>query len=241
MSDAFRMREGLQLPQLSERRCGRARSRGGASGGQRRRPRSRATRALIPTGFAHRIAAGLRGAGPAALGLGAEDGVTVLNSPGHDRRGLPRGNRRHTDQSRTTIHFPIRRGARIAQLVVSPVERVALIESDASHRRASAAPRGLARPDARMRRSEMNLLSQAQPARHRRGGRRRAAFALLAGRRQGARRAPQAAAAASSRRCCRASSTPRSSRACAGRAAATNWRASGAGSPSAKSCAPRSA
>jgi dUTP pyrophosphatase len=86
-------------------------------------------RALIPTGFAIELPKGYEGQIRPRSGLALNFGVTVLNSPGTidaDYRGeigvvlVNLGNR----------PFSVTRGARIAQLIVSAVERVTLVESD---------------------------------------------------------------------------------------------------------------
>jgi dUTP pyrophosphatase len=86
-------------------------------------------RALIPTGFALELPSGYEAQIRPRSGLALNFGVTVLNSPGTidaDYRGeigvvlINLGNR----------PFEIKRGARIAQLVIAPVARVALVETD---------------------------------------------------------------------------------------------------------------
>jgi dUTP pyrophosphatase len=86
-------------------------------------------RALIPTGLAIELPKGFEAQIRPRSGLALHDGVTVLNSPGTvdaDYRGeigvilINFGSK----------PFVVRRGARIAQLVVCSVERVALIASD---------------------------------------------------------------------------------------------------------------
>jgi dUTP pyrophosphatase len=86
-------------------------------------------RALIPTGFAIELPRGYEAQVRPRSGLALQSGITVLNSPGTidaDYRGeigvilINLGNH----------PFVVKRGARIAQLVVSPFERVALIEQD---------------------------------------------------------------------------------------------------------------
>ena len=86
-------------------------------------------RALIPTGLAIDLPAGFEAQIRPRSGLALHDGVTVLNSPGTvdaDYRGeigvilINFGSK----------PFAVRRGARIAQLVVCPVERVALISGE---------------------------------------------------------------------------------------------------------------
>jgi dUTP pyrophosphatase len=85
-------------------------------------------RALIPTGLAIELPKGYEAQVRPRSGLALNFGVTVLNSPGTidaDFRGeigvilVNFGNQ----------PFAVKRGARIAQLVVSPVERIALVES----------------------------------------------------------------------------------------------------------------
>jgi dUTP pyrophosphatase len=86
-------------------------------------------RALIPTGFAIELPQGFEAQVRPRSGLALNFGVTVLNSPGTidaDFRGeigvilVNLGN----------LPFPIKRGARIAQLVVSRVERLSLVETE---------------------------------------------------------------------------------------------------------------
>jgi dUTP pyrophosphatase len=94
-------------------------------------------RALIPTGFAIELPKGYEAQIRPRSGLALKDGVTVLNSPGTidaDYRGEIGVILINFGQS----PFSVRRGARIAQLVVGPVERVAFIESE----RLSASERG---------------------------------------------------------------------------------------------------
>jgi dUTP pyrophosphatase len=86
-------------------------------------------RALIPTGFAIELPRGYEAQVRPRSGLALNSGVTVLNSPGtidSDYRG---------EVGVILINlgshpFVIKRGMRIAQLVVSPVERVMLVERD---------------------------------------------------------------------------------------------------------------
>ncbi len=87
------------------------------------------SRALIATGLAIELPKGFEAQIRPRAGLALIDGVTVLNSPGTidaDYRGeicvilVNFGNK----------PFVVRRGARIAQLVVCSVERVALIASE---------------------------------------------------------------------------------------------------------------
>jgi dUTP pyrophosphatase len=87
------------------------------------------SRALIVTGLAIELPKGFEAQIRPRSGLALADGVTVLNSPGTidaDYRGeigvilINFGDK----------PFVVRRGARIAQLVVCSVERVALIASE---------------------------------------------------------------------------------------------------------------
>ena len=87
------------------------------------------SRALIATGLVIELPKGFEAQIRPRSGLALTDGVTVLNSPGTidaDYRGeigvilINFGNK----------PFVVRRGARIAQLVVCSVERVALIASE---------------------------------------------------------------------------------------------------------------
>jgi dUTP pyrophosphatase len=86
-------------------------------------------RALVPTGFAIELPKGYEAQVRPRSGLALNFGVTVLNSPGTidaDYRGeigvilVNFGNR----------PFAITRGVRIAQLIISPVERVSLVEGE---------------------------------------------------------------------------------------------------------------
>jgi dUTP pyrophosphatase len=86
-------------------------------------------RALIATGLAIELPKGFEAQIRPRSGLALADGVTVLNSPGTidaDYRGeigvilINFGDK----------PFVVRRGARIAQLVVCSVERIALIASE---------------------------------------------------------------------------------------------------------------
>jgi dUTP pyrophosphatase len=87
------------------------------------------SRALIATGFAIELPRGFEAQIRPRSGLALNDGVTVLNSPGTidaDYRG---------EIGVILINFgekpfAVRRGARIAQLVVCSVERIALIAGE---------------------------------------------------------------------------------------------------------------
>ncbi len=86
-------------------------------------------RALIPTGLAIELPKGYEAQIRPRSGLALKDGVTVLNSPGTidaDYRGEIGVILINLGQN----PFSVRRGARIAQLVVCSVERVAFIKSE---------------------------------------------------------------------------------------------------------------
>lgn len=84
-------------------------------------------RALIPCGFCIAIPAGYEGQVRPRSGLAAKYGVTVLNAPGTidaDYRGEVKVvliNHGHDA-------FPVRRGDRIAQMVIAPVSGVSFFE-----------------------------------------------------------------------------------------------------------------
>jgi dUTP pyrophosphatase len=93
--------------------------------------------ALIPTGFAMELPSGYEAQIRPRSGLAFKDGITVLNSPGTidaDYRGEIGVLLVNFGQK----PFSVTRGARIAQLVVSRVERVVVLESE----RLSASVRG---------------------------------------------------------------------------------------------------
>ena len=86
-------------------------------------------RALVPTGLAIELPSGYEAQIRPRSGLALKEGITVLNSPGTidaDYRGeigvllINLGQRA----------FSVRRGARIAQLVVARVERVAVVGAE---------------------------------------------------------------------------------------------------------------
>src|SRR5271163_5088343 len=86
-------------------------------------------RALIPTGLAIELPSGYEAQIRPRSGLALKDGITVLNSPGTidaDYRGEIGVILINFGQ----IPFSVRRGARIAQLVICRVERVAVVSSD---------------------------------------------------------------------------------------------------------------
>jgi dUTP pyrophosphatase len=84
-------------------------------------------RALVPTGLILELPPGYEAQVRPRSGLALNHGVTVLNSPGtidSDYRGEVRVILANLGQA----PFEIRRGERIAQLVVSPVTRATFIE-----------------------------------------------------------------------------------------------------------------
>ncbi len=84
---------------------------------------------LIPTGFAVDLPSGYEAQIRPRSGLAFKDGITVLNSPGTidaDYRGEIGVLLVNFGQ----IPFSVTRGARIAQLVISRVERVVIQESE---------------------------------------------------------------------------------------------------------------
>ncbi len=87
-------------------------------------------RALVPTGIAIALPEGYAGFVQPRSGLAARHGVTCLNTPGLIDSGY-RGELKvclvNTDP---VADFTVRRGERIAQLVVQAVETVNLVEVD---------------------------------------------------------------------------------------------------------------
>jgi dUTP pyrophosphatase len=84
-------------------------------------------RALIPTGFAIELPAGYEAQVRPRSGLALHAGVTVLNSPGTIDADY-RGEIGVILINHGADPFEVKRGARIAQLVVSPVGRVGWAE-----------------------------------------------------------------------------------------------------------------
>jgi len=82
-------------------------------------------RALIPTGLSVELPTGFEGQVRPRSGLALKHGVTVLNSPGTIDADY-RGEVKIILVNLGDAPFPIRRGDRIAQLVVAPVTRVRL-------------------------------------------------------------------------------------------------------------------
>jgi dUTP pyrophosphatase len=86
-------------------------------------------RALIPSGFVIALPPGHEGQVRPRSGLAARYGVTVLNSPGTVDADY-RGEIQVALINLGAEPFVVRRGMRIAQMVVAPVQRVALVESN---------------------------------------------------------------------------------------------------------------
>jgi dUTP pyrophosphatase len=84
-------------------------------------------RAAIPTGLAVEIPPGYEGQVRPRSGLALKSGVTCLNSPGTIDADY-RGEVKVILANLSRDAFTVRRGDRIAQLVVSPVTRVTLAE-----------------------------------------------------------------------------------------------------------------
>jgi dUTP pyrophosphatase len=84
-------------------------------------------RAMIPTGVAIALPPGSEGQVRPRSGLAARHGVTVLNSPGTIDADY-RGELQVILVNLGAEPFVVRRGMRIAQLIVAPVERAAIVE-----------------------------------------------------------------------------------------------------------------
>ncbi|MCC7254222.1 dUTP diphosphatase [Hyphomicrobium sp.] len=85
-------------------------------------------RALVPTGLTLELPAGYEGQVRPRSGLALKHGVTVLNSPGTIDSDY-RGEVKIILINLGDAPFPIRRGDRIAQLVVAPVTRAGLVRA----------------------------------------------------------------------------------------------------------------
>jgi len=86
-------------------------------------------RAIVPCGFSIALPAGYEAQVRPRSGLAAKYGVTVLNTPGTidaDYRGEIKVILINLGQE----EFAVRRGDRIAQMVVAPVSAIAFTESD---------------------------------------------------------------------------------------------------------------
>lgn len=90
------------------------------------RPGARAT---IPTGIAMALPGGYEAQVRPRSGLAAHHGVTVLNAPGTIDADY-RGELQVILINHGAVPFQIRRGMRIAQLVIAAVDRARLVESD---------------------------------------------------------------------------------------------------------------
>jgi dUTP pyrophosphatase len=86
-------------------------------------------RASIPTGIAIALPDRSEGQIRPRSGLAARHGVTVLNTPGSIDADY-RGELQVILVNMGTEPFVVRRGMRIAQLVIAPIQRAKLIETD---------------------------------------------------------------------------------------------------------------
>ena len=86
-------------------------------------------RALIPTGIAIALPSGSEGQIRPRSGLAAGNGITVLNTPGTIDADY-RGEIRVILVNHGNESFTIRRGMRIAQLVVAPIHRAMIVEAE---------------------------------------------------------------------------------------------------------------
>jgi dUTP pyrophosphatase len=87
-------------------------------------------RALVPTGLALELPAGYEGQIRPRSGLALKAGLTCLNSPGTIDSDY-RGEVKVLLVNLSSEHAKIRRGDRIAQLVIAPVCRAQLVEVEA--------------------------------------------------------------------------------------------------------------
>lgn len=88
------------------------------------------SRALIPTGLVLQLPAGTEGQVRPRSGLALKAGVTVLNSPGTIDADY-RGEVQVILVNHGEATFVVRRGERIAQLIVARVQQVELVETRA--------------------------------------------------------------------------------------------------------------
>ena len=84
-------------------------------------------RAMVPTGLAIALPAGYEAQVRPRSGLAAKNGVTVLNSPGTVDADY-RGEVKVILINLGDAPFTITRGMRIAQMVIAPVTRAAIVE-----------------------------------------------------------------------------------------------------------------
>ena len=89
------------------------------------------SRALVPTGIAVALPPGHEGQVRPRSGLAIRHGVTVLNSPGTIDADY-RGELQVILVNLGTEGFVIQRGMRVAQLVISPIQHVKLVEIEQS-------------------------------------------------------------------------------------------------------------
>ena len=87
-------------------------------------------RALVPTGLAMALPSGYEAQVRPRSGLAAKHGVTVLNSPGTIDADY-RGEIKVILINLSDTPFTIGRGERIAQMVIAPVSRARLVETEA--------------------------------------------------------------------------------------------------------------
>lgn len=87
-------------------------------------------RALVPTGLAMALPSGYEAQVRPRSGLAAKHGVTVLNSPGTIDADY-RGEIKVVLINLSDTSFTIARGERIAQMVIAPVSRARLVETEA--------------------------------------------------------------------------------------------------------------
>jgi dUTP pyrophosphatase len=87
-------------------------------------------RAMVPTGLAIALPEGFEAQVRPRSGLAAKHGVTVLNSPGTIDADY-RGEIQVILVNHGTEAFTIRRGERIAQMVIAPVVRAGLVPTSA--------------------------------------------------------------------------------------------------------------
>ena len=86
-------------------------------------------RALVPTGLAMALPSGYEAQVRPRSGLAAKHGVTVLNSPGTIDADY-RGEIKVILVNLSDTPFTIGRGERIAQMVIAPVSRARLVETE---------------------------------------------------------------------------------------------------------------
>jgi dUTP pyrophosphatase len=95
-------------------------------------------RAVIPTGIAIALPPGSEGQIRPRSGLAARHGVTVLNAPGTIDADY-RGELQIILVNLGSEPFVVQRGMRIAQLVIAPIQRAKIVESDSLDSTARAA------------------------------------------------------------------------------------------------------